>query len=65
MKKIVILTNVVVSLALASAGLIRLFLRDPFSGVGYEWSAFMMIFGLVTIFFIPLEICVMKPDKKT
>ena len=65
MKKIVILTNVVVSLALATTGLVRLFLKDPVSGVGYEWSAFLMIFGLVTLFLIPLEICVMKPQRKT
>ncbi len=62
-KKIIILTNAVVSLTLAGTGLVRLLLRDPFSGVGYEWSAFMVIAGLCTLFFIPLEICIIKPQK--
>ncbi len=65
MKKMVIFTNAVVGLGLAGTGLTRLFLRDPFTGVGYEWSAAMMITGLVILFFIPLEICVIKSQKKT
>ncbi len=65
MKKMVILTNAVVSLGLASTGLTRLILKDPFSGMGYEWSAFMLIIGLVTLFLIPLEICIMKPQRRT
>lgn len=62
-KKIIILTNAVASLALAGTGLFRLLVRDPFSGVGYEWSAFMVIAGLCTLFLIPLEICVIKPQR--
>ncbi len=64
-KKMIILTNAVVSLGLAGTGLTRLLLRDPFSGMGYEWSAFMLIIGLVTLFLIPLEVCIIKPQRKT
>ncbi len=64
MKNAVILINVVISLALFITGLVRLILRDPVSGVGYEWSAFLVIIGLCTLFLVPLEICVMKPQKK-
>ena len=64
-KNIVILANLVVSLSLFITGFVRLILRDPVSGVGYEWSAAMVIFGLVTLFLIPLEICVMKTQGAT
>ncbi len=63
MKNAVILINVIISLALFITGLIRLILKDPYTGVGYEWSAFMVIIGLVTLFLIPLEICVLKSQK--
>jgi hypothetical protein len=63
MKRTVILINVVVSLALFLTGLIRLILRDPYTGVGYEWSAFLVILGLCTLFLVPLEICLIKSQK--
>lgn len=64
-KNIVILANLVVSLSLFITGFVRLMLRDPVSGVGYEWSAAMVIVGLMTLFLIPLEICVMKTQGAT
>ena len=62
-KKLIILANVVVSLAMAGTGLAGMALRDPLLGGGYEWSTLLWITGLVTLFFIPLEVCVIKPKK--
>lgn len=65
MKTAIILTNAVVSLTLAVSGLTGMILRDPFLGGGYEWSTLWWIVGLVTLFFIPLELCVIKSQRKT
>lgn len=65
MKNAIIFITAVVGLGLAGTGLVRMFLRDPFLGVGYEWSAFMWITGLVILFLIPLEICVIKSQRDT
>ena len=65
MKKVLIIViNAVVSVTLASFGLAGMILRDPLLGSGYEWSTLMWIIGLVTLFFIPLEICVIKSPEK-
>ncbi|OGO35613.1 MAG: hypothetical protein A2147_04690 [Chloroflexi bacterium RBG_16_57_8] len=63
MKTAVILTNVVVSVSLAATGLTRMILRDPLLGRGYEWSTLMWILGLVSLFLIPLEICLIRSPK--
>lgn len=63
-KLIIISANAVVSLALASTGLAGMILRDPLLGGGYEWSTLRWIVGVVTLFLIPLEICVIKPQKR-
>ena len=64
MKKAIIILNVIGSLSLASTGLVRMILRDPLLGRGYEWSTAMWIAGLVSFFFIPLEICLIRPQKR-
>ena len=64
MKKAVIVLNLIASLSLASTGLTRMILRDPLLGHGYEWSTAMWILGLVSLFFIPLEICLIRPQKR-
>ncbi len=61
---LIILTNAVVSVTLAGIGLAGMVLRDPLLGGGYEWSTLLWIIGLVTLFFIPLEVCVIKPQKR-
>jgi len=61
---LIIMTNAVVSVTLASIGLAGMVLRDPLLGGGYEWSTLLWIIGLVTLFFIPLEMCVIKPQKR-
>lgn len=63
-KKLIILTNAVVSLAMAGTGLAGMILRDPLLGGGYEWSTLLWITGLMTLFFIPLEVCVIKPQRR-
>lgn len=63
-KFIIIAINAVVSLSLAGTGLYGMAMRDPLLGGGYEWSTLMWITGLVTLFLIPLEICVIKPPKR-
>ena len=65
MKRLLIISiNAVVSVTLASIGLAGMVLRDPLLGGGYEWSTLLWIIGLVTLFFIPLEMCVIKPQKR-
>ncbi len=61
---LIILTNAVVSVTLASIGLAGMIMRDPLLGGGYEWSTLLWIIGLVTLFFIPLEMCLIKPQKR-
>jgi hypothetical protein len=63
-KLLIILTNAVVSFTLAGIGFAGMALRDPLLGGGYEWSTLLWITGLVTLFFIPLEVCVIKPQRK-
>lgn len=63
-KLLIISTNAVVSVTLAGIGLTGMVLRDPLLGGGYEWSTLLWIVGLVTFFFIPLEVCVIKPRKR-
>jgi hypothetical protein len=64
-KLIVVGINAIVSLALAGIGLAGMILRDPWYAAGYEWSTLLWIIGLVTFFFIPLEICVIKGGKSS
>jgi hypothetical protein len=63
-KRAIIFTNLIVSLSLAATGLTRMILRDPLLGRGYEWSTLIWISGVVSLFFIPLEICLIKPQKQ-
>ncbi len=63
-KLLIILTNALVSMALAGVGLAGMVLRDPLLGTGYEWSTLLWITGLVTFFFIPLEVCIIKSRKR-
>ncbi len=63
-KKLIIITNAVVSTALAGIGLAGMILRDPLLGGGYEWSTLLWIVGLVTLFFIPLEICLIRSQRR-
>ena len=63
-KYIIIAINAVVSVSLAATGLYGMAMRDPLLGGGYEWSTLRWIIGLVTLFLIPLEICVIKSPKK-
>ncbi len=63
-KLIVIAANFVFSVSLAATGFIGMARRDLLYGVGNEWSTLMWIFGLVTLFLIPLEVCVIKSPKK-
>jgi hypothetical protein len=62
-KSLVILANAVVSLTLVGVGFIGMALRDPILGGGYEFSTLMWIGGLITLFLIPAEICVLKSEK--
>ena len=63
-KFIIIAANFVFSVSLASMGLLGMIRRDILYGVGNEWSTLMWIFGLVTLFLIPLEVCVIKASKR-
>ncbi len=63
-KLLIILTNALVSVALAGIGLAGMILSDPLSGSGYEWSTLLWIVGLVTLFFIPLEVCLIRSRKR-
>jgi len=63
-KNIIIVANAVVSLALAGTGLAGMVLRDPLLAEGYEWATLLWIAGLVTFFFIPLEVCLIKQQKR-
>lgn len=60
---IVIVANAVISSAMAGIGLAGMILRDPLLGGGYEWSTLLWITGLVTFFFIPLEVCLIRTRK--
>lgn len=63
MRIVIIVANAVISSALAGTGLAGMVLRDPLLGGGYEWSTLLWITGLVTFFFIPLEVCVIRTRK--
>ena len=63
-KFIIIAANFVFSVSLASMGFLGMVRRDLLYGVGNEWSTLMWIFGLVTLFLIPLEVCVIKSSKR-
>ena len=63
-KFIIIMTNFVFSVSLAGIGFLGMIQRDPLFAVGNEWSTLMWIFGLVTLFLIPLEVCVIKTGKR-
>lgn len=63
-KRFVIVFNLMFSLALASRGFIGMALKDPLHSEGYNFSTLMWIGGLVTLFLIPLEICVLKSPKR-
>ncbi len=63
-KLLIVLTNAIVSVTLTGLGLAGMVLRDPLLGGGYEWATLLWIVGLVTLFFVPLEICVIKSRKR-
>jgi hypothetical protein len=63
-KFIIIAANFIISVSLAATGFIGMVRRDPLYGVGNEWSTLMWISGLVTLFLIPLEVCVIKSYKR-
>ena len=63
-KFIIIAANFVFSVSLASMGFLGMVRRDLLYGVGNEWSTLMWISGLVTLFLIPLEVCVIKSPKR-
>lgn len=63
-KFIIIATNFVFSASLAGIGFFGMIQRDSLFAVGNEWSTLMWIFGLVTLFLIPLEVCVIKSSKR-
>lgn len=64
MRNWVILANAAISSALVVWGLRGMFLSNRGLGVEHEWSVLLWITGLVTFFFIPLEICVLKPGTR-
>jgi hypothetical protein len=59
-KSLVISLNAVVSVGLAATGLTHMLQRDPLAGGGHEYATLMWIAGLVSLFLIPLEICLIK-----
>jgi len=63
-KFFIIVANFVFSVSLASMGFVGMVQRDLLYGVGNEWSTLMWIAGLVTLFLIPLEVCVIKSPKR-
>ena len=63
-KFIIIAANFAFSVSLASMGFLGMVRRDLLYGVGNEWSTLMWISGLVTLFLIPLEVCVIKSPKR-
>lgn len=63
-KSLIIVANAVVGLSLAGTGLTGMILRDPLLGGGYEFSTIMWIGGIVSLFLIPLEICIIKSPKR-
>ena len=63
-KFMIIAANLVFSVSLASTGFLGMVRRDLLYGVGNEWSTLMWIAGLVTLFLIPLEVCVIKSPKR-
>lgn len=63
-KFIIIAANFVFSMSLASIGFLGMARRDLLYAVGNEWSTLMWISGLVTLFLIPLEICVIKSSER-
>jgi len=63
-KSLIIVANAVVGLSLAGTGLTGMILRDPLLGGGYEFSTIMWISGIVSLFLIPLEICIIKSPKR-
>lgn len=63
-KLALIAANFVFSASLAGIGFSGMYRRDLLFSVGNEWSTFMWIFGLVTLFLIPLEVCVIKTSKR-
>ena len=63
-KFFIIVANFVFSVSLASMGFLGMLQRDLLYGVGNEWSTLMWISGLVTLFLIPLEVCVIKSPKR-
>lgn len=64
-KFIIIAANFVFSVSLASMGFLGMVRRDLLYGVANEWSTLMWISGLVTLFLIPLEVCVIKSSKRS
>lgn len=59
-KAAIIVANAVFSLSLVAAGAIGMLTANRGLGVEYPWSAFLWILGLISLFLIPLEICVIK-----
>lgn len=63
-KLLIIITNALASVTVAGIGLAGMVQRDPVAGGGYEGSTLLWIGGLVTLFLIPLEICLIKSRKR-
>ncbi len=62
-KHLIIVANAVISLSLIGVGFTGMALRDPLLGGGYEYSTLLWITGLMTLFLIPAEICIIKSEK--
>lgn len=60
----IIAANFIFSVSLAITGFSGMMRRDLLYAVGNEWSTLMWISGLVTLFLIPLEVCVIKTSKE-
>jgi len=63
-KLLIIAANFLFSVSLAGTGLLGMVRRDLLYGIGNEWSTLMWISGLVTLFLIPLEVCVIKSSRR-
>ena len=63
-KFFVIGVNFIISVSLATTGFLGMVQRDLLYAIGNEWSTLMWISGLVTLFLIPLEVCVIKSSQK-
>ncbi|MBI4331941.1 MAG: hypothetical protein HY673_11730 [Chloroflexi bacterium] len=59
-RSVIIGANVLFSMSLVAAGAVGMLTANRGVGVEHPWSALLWILGLVSLFLIPLEICVIK-----